>query len=268
MRDALAYVEARCGVRRHRRDAARRSPSTSRRSRRIRGDMRAARLAGRRDRRRRPTARSRSRSCCMLWLANGNPAFAPYERAVRRRAAARRHRLRRRDRGPRTRTSRRSPASARTAHDLITLLRAPALAAPDSLAGQLRWIRERWGFAARAVRRPAGRRLDVLAEEERAVWMRFDATQGGGAEDAGTGARARRCAADGWSARAPAADAEVERFSPDLDWMPRVVLIAKSDLRLARPALARLRPADRAARPDPRRGARPARARAASPACG
>ena len=53
---------------------------------------------------------------------------------------------------------------------------------------------------------------------------------------------------------------EPERFSPDRDWMPRVVLMAKSTLRLARPAGAPVPARDPAPRPGPRRGARPARA--------
>ncbi len=106
--------------------------------------------------------------------------------------------------------------------DLITMLRAPALAEPTSLAGQLRWIRVRWGaflatylgdrFGALLDRLVTG--LDVVAEEERALWMRYHAGPGGG----GAG-------------QAPSyggLDAEPERFSEDKDWMPRVVLMAKS----------------------------------------
>ncbi len=99
---------------------------------------------------------------------------------------------------------------------LVDLLRAPARHAPTSLAGQLRYARDRWGsilppeLAARLV---AGE--DLLAEEERALHLRFGGGGGGGPG----------------VAEAPSfagADAEAERFSMDRDWMPRLVLAAKS----------------------------------------
>ncbi len=45
---------------------------------------------------------------------------------------------------------------------------------------------------------------------------------------------------------------EYERYSPDQDWMPRLVLIAKNYIRLARPAFAQVSTLDPNARPDPR----------------
>ena len=99
---------------------------------------------------------------------------------------------------------------------LVDLLRAPARHSPTSLAGQLRYARDRWGsilppeLAARLV---AGE--DLLAEEERALHLRFGGGGGGGPG----------------VAEAPSfagADAEAERFSMDRDWMPRLVLAAKS----------------------------------------
>ncbi len=102
--------------------------------------------------------------------------------------------------------------------DLLDLLRAPARHAPTSLAGQLRYVRDHWaamlgddlgGFLDRL-----DIALGILAEEEHGLHMRF----GGGLPGAGahdvpdlTGL-----------------DAEVERFSSDSDWMPRLVLMAKS----------------------------------------
>jgi glycosidase len=97
---------------------------------------------------------------------------------------------------------------------LLDLLRAPARHSPTSLAGQLRYARERWGsilppdLAARLI---AGE--DLLSEEERGLHLRF----GGGGGPA--------------APEAPSfvgADAEPERFSTDRDWMPRLVLAAKS----------------------------------------
>ncbi len=101
---------------------------------------------------------------------------------------------------------------------ILDLLRAPARHAPTSLAGQLRYVREHWSPL---LGDDLGGLLDrietvigVMAEEERGLHRRF----GGG----GGGAR---------PAEAPeftGLDAEVERFSSDADWMPRLVLVAKS----------------------------------------
>jgi glycosidase len=106
-------------------------------------------------------------------------------------------------------------ASAGARENLLDLLRAPARHSPTSLAGQLRYARERWGsilppdLAARLL---AGQ--DLLAEEERALHLRFGGGFGGGGP-----------------VEAPSfagADAEPERFSADREWMPHIVLAAKS----------------------------------------
>jgi glycosidase len=96
---------------------------------------------------------------------------------------------------------------------ILEMLRAPARHSPTSLAGQLRYARERWAsilppdLAARLI---AGE--DLLAEEERGLHLRF----GGGGPHV---------------PEAPSfagADTEPERFSMDREWMPRLVLAAKS----------------------------------------
>jgi glycosidase len=99
---------------------------------------------------------------------------------------------------------------------LVTMLRAPGQASPTSLAGQLRYVRDRWasllgelGLLDRLVAS-----LDILAEEERALELRFGGGVGGFGE-----------------LHAPSyagLDDEPERFSSDSEWMPRLVLIAKS----------------------------------------
>ena len=106
--------------------------------------------------------------------------------------------------------------------DLVTMLRAPAVAEPTSLGGQLRWIRTRWGaFLAAALGDRFGALLDrlvmgidIAAEDERALWLRFHGGPGGSGTveppDFGD------------------LDVELERFSEDKAWMPRAVLIAKS----------------------------------------
>ena len=101
---------------------------------------------------------------------------------------------------------------------LLQMLRSPALASPTSLAGQLRYIRERWASVLGDLGGLLDRllvSLDVLAEEERGMHLRFG---GGGG---GFGGVVETPEFGGL-------DAEPERFSWDSDWMPRVVLMAKS----------------------------------------
>jgi len=102
--------------------------------------------------------------------------------------------------------------------NLVDMLRSPAIAVPHHLSGQLQWIRERWGLLVEQfiLRLLSG--LDLIKEEDKrtlpgpgpAEVMRFDLD------------RASRW----WETSG--AEAEAERFSPDLDWMPRLVLMAKS----------------------------------------
>ena len=97
-------------------------------------------------------------------------------------------------------------------------LRAPAVGAPGSLRDQLQWIRSNWpeilaGDPVLAER--VALAIDLLAEEARAFELR--------AAQAGFGGPV--------PAESPdyrGLDAEPEAFSPDTEWMPSVVLLAKS----------------------------------------
>jgi glycosidase len=106
---------------------------------------------------------------------------------------------------------------------LVELLRAPARAHPTSLAGQLRYIRQHWGtFLGASLEELLDRltlTLDVIAEEERGLHLRFGGGGGGGFGD-GPG--------HGEAPSYAGLDAEPERFSSDSAWMPRLVLMAKS----------------------------------------
>jgi hypothetical protein len=103
------------------------------------------------------------------------------------------------------------PAFGEGGETLIELLRAPALASPGSLAGQLEYIAKRWGVLLGE---------DFLQQLLRGVdFVREEAT--------------RRTGAGGAAGQAPVLEfnwqaQEYERFSPDKDWMPRCVLIAKN----------------------------------------
>ena len=104
---------------------------------------------------------------------------------------------------------------------LLELLREPARRSPDSLAGQLRYVREHWGWLLGSALDELLDRIDiaigVLAEEEHGLHVRFG----------GFG----RGPVGGGGGEAPSfvgAEIEAERFSEDRDWMPRLVLLAKS----------------------------------------
>lgn len=95
---------------------------------------------------------------------------------------------------------------------LIQLLRAPALASPDSLSGQLDYIVQNWG--------------DILGEDfVRALMRGMDFVR----EEA-----IRGDFAGGFAGDTPVinfdhvGDEEYERFSQDKEWMPNLVLIAKN----------------------------------------
>jgi glycosidase len=107
--------------------------------------------------------------------------------------------------------------NGRAAQDLLALLRAPARHAPTSLAGQLRYVRENWPALLGADLGGLLDRLDValgvLEEEERGLHRRFG----------GRGARGPT-----QTPEFAGMDAEIERFSSDSAWMPRLVLMAKS----------------------------------------
>ncbi|MEZ4600640.1 MAG: alpha-amylase family glycosyl hydrolase [Syntrophotaleaceae bacterium] len=90
---------------------------------------------------------------------------------------------------------------------LRDLLEAPVKAAPDSLSGQLAYIRENWAeFLPEELLNEIAAAFDVLSSEEM---------------QRGWGPVQTMVPSFGY-------DTDYERFSPDTDWMPQVVLIAKS----------------------------------------
>ena len=147
----------------------------------------------------------------MLWLANMNPAFSPFMELF--------------DDSPLERETfylqiigslhsffKTQPLFGPDHQNLIDMLQAPALTVPHSLGGQLEYIRERWGALLGKYFYRLLSSLDLIKEEEIADMRRW-----------------------AFWRRAPVPvyeyiglEAELERFSRDLDWMPRLVLMAKN----------------------------------------
>jgi Alpha amylase, catalytic domain len=182
----------------------------------------------------------------LLWLANRNPAFGRYRELFEDSELKRQTVYQ-------TVTSTlpdyfvtRPPISAEFG-SLLDVLRAPFDASPDSLTGQLDFIRENWSKYLGADLRRVLLAIDVLREEDLAIWMRFHppgpdiylhGAPGRGGEGfvgdeyigfdeewvvGADGVRHRRYASD---YQAPLN--EYEAFSADQAWMPNVVLMAKS----------------------------------------
>ncbi len=158
----------------------------------------------------------------MLWLANANPAFRKFEElfddtplanssAYRQLTAALRDYFETRPKfGPEN-------------QNLFDMLRAPALSSPDSLEGQLAFIRDKWVTILGDFVRRLMTALDVLKEEEISIWMRFHPPGmhfGGGVQFGDSSAAAIPSFGVGLH--------EYERFSTDVEWMPRTVMIAKT----------------------------------------
>jgi glycosidase len=147
----------------------------------------------------------------MLWLANRNPAFSPFIELFDDSAL-----------GKDTSYSQiiealrpffdDQPSFGPDHQNLVDMLRSPALAVPHSLSGQLEYIREKWGYLLGPYLLQLLSSLDLMKEEEIAELRRM-----------------------AFWGRAPAEvyeflgmEEEPERFSSDLEWMPKLVLIAKN----------------------------------------
>jgi len=143
----------------------------------------------------------------LLWIANQNPAASPYRELF--------------DDSPLAQATAYLPAIqslrgflddrppfADTGKSLIDVLLEPILASPHSLEGQLRYIRERWAPWLGDLARKLLLGLDFIAEESRPRTF-------------------------GPPGPTPPPDLswleeEPENYTPDTDWMPRVVLLAKN----------------------------------------
>ncbi len=93
--------------------------------------------------------------------------------------------------------------------DIVTMLRTPAIQVPHSLSGQLEFIRQKWGRLLGSYLYRLLGSLDLIKEEQKMIF-------------AGPGPTLVPDFQSAYGAL------EEERFSPDSDWMPKVVMIAKN----------------------------------------
>jgi hypothetical protein len=160
----------------------------------------------------------------ILWLSNLNPAYKPYNELFNdeQLAVATAY--------PNITATLRAyfdtrPKFGPEKQNLVDMLRAPALASPDDLAGQLAFIQEKWKSVIGDLIRRFLVALDVLKEEQTAIWLRFHppVTHGGPGWGDQRGDSSGRAVP-----KYRQSDYEYEAFSPDVDWMPRTVMLAKS----------------------------------------
>ncbi len=160
----------------------------------------------------------------LLGVLSDNPAVAPFADLVDLRPLTTRAARAARVRTALEATLGRQPAFPGDPRSLIELLREPAQAAPGSLADQLRYIRAAWGDRYGELLGDLIERLlialDVLAEEKRAAELAWLTSRPGGLAG-------QPDALTDYGDRS-GEDFEFERFSSDTDWMPSLVLMAKS----------------------------------------
>ncbi len=176
----------------------------------------------------------------LLWMANRNPAFQPFNELFNDAPLAQSTVYREvAERLPAYFATRPLiPIEGAAPLNLLALLTAPAQAAPTSLRGQLEHLRQLWkpllGDALDRYLLTAG---EILHEEELAIWMQFNPPAVQARAAAEQAARERRQAGtQQWPAIESRAEVptfgdpihEYEKFSPDTAWMPETVMIAKS----------------------------------------
>ncbi len=172
----------------------------------------------------------------LLWAANRNQAFKPFEELFQDKPLAEKTVYRRLTQQLPAYFATRPlvPMADSAPVTLLDFLRAPAVGSPKSLAEQLTLIRKLWkpllGDALDRLLLIAG---EILREEELAIWLQFnpDALRAREAAE-----RRRRRGRQQWPSLVSESQVpvfgdpahEYERFSADMAWMPGAVLIAKS----------------------------------------
>ena len=142
----------------------------------------------------------------LLWLADMNPAFAPFaelfDDSNLKRDTAYLAVI-----GALRTFFDKEPPFGPFSQSLVEMLRSPAVAVPHSLPGQLEYIREHWGLLLGRYLYRLLSSLDLIKEEEKITFL------GPGPAEV---------------YRFKGLELEAERFSPDREWMPRLVLMAKN----------------------------------------
>ncbi|WP_157439738.1 alpha-amylase family glycosyl hydrolase [Terracidiphilus gabretensis] len=180
----------------------------------------------------------------LLWAANHNPAFQPFNELFNDSALAQTTAYREvaKQLPDYFATRPLIPVEGAEALDLLSLLVAPAQAAPTSLRAQLESLRQLWkpllGESLDRFLLVAG---EVLHEEELAIWMQFNPPAVQAQATAAQAAEQRELARQqglhhDWGGLESRAEVptygdpaqEYEKFSPDTAWMPETVMIAKS----------------------------------------
>ena len=168
----------------------------------------------------------------LLWTANRNEAFRPFEELFEDRTLAEKTVYRQvTQRLPDYFATRPLiPLPNAKPMSLLDLLRAPAVGSPHSLSDQLALIRKLWKpLLGDSLERLLEIAAEILREEELAIWKQFNPPEA----QAAAGARRhghKSPFADGHADVPVFGDPanEYEKFSADTAWMPSTVLIAKS----------------------------------------
>ena len=176
----------------------------------------------------------------LLWTANRNEAFKPFEELFEEKSLAEKtvYREVTKELGNYFATRPLIPLPGAQVMSLLDLLRAPASGSPRSLSEQLQLIRKLWkpllGETMDRFLLMAG---EILHEEELAIWMQFNPPAAKARAAAEEAARRRRERGEQqWPGMGGHSDVpvfgdpahEYEKFSQDTAWMPTTVLIAKS----------------------------------------
>ncbi|HTB96341.1 MAG TPA: alpha-amylase family glycosyl hydrolase [Terracidiphilus sp.] len=176
----------------------------------------------------------------LLWTANRNEAFKPFEELFEEKSLAEKTVYRQVTRDLPTYFATRPlvPVKGAKPVNLIELLRAPATGAPGSLSEQLALIRRLWApLLGESIERFLQIAGEILHEEEQAIWMQFNPDAVRVREAAEEAARRRRERGEQqWPSHVSESHVpvfgdpahEYEKFSPDTAWMPSTVLLAKS----------------------------------------
>jgi len=176
----------------------------------------------------------------MLWTANRNEAFKPFEELFEEKTLAEKtvYRQVTQQLPGYFATRPLIPIPGAKPVNFLDLLRAPSTASPTSLREQLDLLRRLWRpLLGDSLDRFLLMASEILHEEELAIWMQFNPPAVQARTAAEEAARRRRERGEQqWPSIASHAEVpvfgdpahEYEKFSQDTAWMPTTVLIAKS----------------------------------------